>query len=529
METGATVQSYQYDYLIAGSGLAGLAIALEAAKHGRVAVLTKHWVRDSNSYHAQGGIAAVTDPEDTAQGHIADTLAAGRGLCDLPAVEALVKEAPERIQELIDSGMHFDHKNGEIALGLEGGHHHRRILHAGGDATGMLTTSFVAGEVAKQSNIDIYENHCVLETLIDQGKCYGLRVWDTSNGQESIFTAKYTMLALGGTGAIYQRTTNPETTVGDSIALAYNAGCQITDLEFIQFHPTALYIEGQPAFLISEAVRGEGAHLYNQNNERFMAGKYPLAELEPRDTVAKAIFREIQNQELPYVWLDLRHLKPELIEQRFPTISRYCHERGYELTDRIPIAPAAHYMVGGVRTDLHGQTAIPNLYAVGEMASNGLMGANRLASNSLIECLVYAHRAVQHSLSQPPATAPEGFEPQFTFDPDLAGTYESTRAKIAALLNAKVGIIRSGETLQEALKQLDSMESDLALKPKEYNSHQLRNLFTVARLLITAALYREESRGGHYREDFPEEREEFNCHLTQQKGLDIAKTPVIDG
>lgn len=516
-----------YDYVVAGSGLAGLYVALRAAKYGTVALLTKSWVRESNSYYAQGGIAAVTDKDDRPSLHYADTIEAGRGLCDSPAVEVLVNEAPQRIEELINAGMHFDQNEGVLALGLEGGHHQRRILHAGGDSTGAMVTSFLADKVARESRISIFENHSVLELLIKAGACWGIRAWNAIGQHEAIFVGRHTFLTLGGASALYKRTTNPGTTIGDGVATAWRAGCEIVDLEFIQFHPTALYNPNGPAFLVSEAVRGEGAYLINTKGERFMMGKYPLAELSPRDVVAQAIYREIQKQEEPYVWLDLQHLNPQRILERFPMISRRCREVGFDLTKRVPIAPAAHYMVGGVNTDLYGQTKIHNLYVCGELAHTGIMGANRLASNSLIECLVFGHRAVEQTHLAPHGEVPDAFEPHFTLDASRSAAYTAMRNELADILQNNVGIVRNEVLLTSALARVDAMAQRIPDDKTEFFAHQMMNLVIVSRLLINGALFRKESRGGHYREDFPETRPEFECHTVQQAERPIERVPVV--
>lgn len=516
-----------YDYVVAGSGLAGLYVALRAAKYGTVALLTKSWVRESNSYYAQGGIAAVTDKDDRPSLHYADTIEAGRGLCDSPAVEVLVNEAPQRIEELINAGMHFDQNEGVLALGLEGGHHQRRILHAGGDSTGAMVTSFLADKVARESRISIFENHSVLELLIKAGACWGIRAWNAIEQHEAIFVGRHTFLTLGGASALYKRTTNPGTTIGDGVATAWRAGCEIVDLEFIQFHPTALYNPNGPAFLVSEAVRGEGAYLINTKGERFMMGKYPLAELSPRDVVAQAIYREIQKQEEPYVWLDLQHLNPQRILERFPMISRRCREVGFDLTKRVPIAPAAHYMVGGVNTDLYGQTKIHNLYVCGELAHTGIMGANRLASNSLIECLVFGHRAVEQTHLAPHSEVPDAFEPHFTLDASRSAAYTTMRNELADVLQNNVGIVRNEALLTSALAWVDAMAQRIPDDRTEFFAHQMMNLVIVSRLLINGALFRKESRGGHYREDFPVTRPEFECHTVQQAERSIERVPVV--
>lgn len=516
-----------YDYIVAGSGLAGLYVALRAAKYGTVALLTKSWVRESNSYYAQGGIAAVTDKEDSPSLHYADTIEAGRGLCDSPAVEVLVNEAPDRIKELIDAGMHFDQHEGVLSLGLEGGHHQRRILHAGGDSTGAMVTSFLADKVAGERRISIFENYTVLGLLTHAGACWGIRAWNMLAQQEEIFTGHYTFLTMGGASALYKRTTNPGTTIGDGVATAWRAGCEIVDLEFIQFHPTALYNPNGPAFLVSEAVRGEGAYLVNEKGERFMKDKYPLAELSPRDVVAQAIYREIHRQKLPFVWLDLQHLNPKRVLERFPMISRRCREIGFDLTKRVPIAPAAHYMVGGVKTDLYGQTKIRNLYVCGELAHTGIMGANRLASNSLIECLVFGHRAVEQTHLAPNSEVPDVFEPCFKLEASRSADYTNMRNRLADVLQSNVGIVRNRELLSTALCMVETMEQSIPENKLEFFTHQMSNLIIVAKLLINGALFREESRGGHYREDFPVTRPEFECHTVQQFEKQIARVPVI--
>ena len=526
-ESSAILQTF--DYVVAGSGLAGLSVALRAARYGRVAIVTKSWVRESNSYYAQGGIAAVTDQGDSPEEHRADTLLAGRGLCDWDAVDVLVHEAPDRIGELIESGMHFDQIDGSLALGLEGGHHHRRILHAGGDATGALVTSFLAKKVAEHPNIEIFENHIVLEILERSHACWGVATWNVPLGREELFVARHTFLTIGGTSAIYSRSTNPSTTIGDGIAIAWRAGCPIHDFEFIQFHPTALYSDESNAFLISEAVRGEGAHLLNSRGERFMAGRYPLAELEPRDTVARAIASEISHGDAPYVWLDLHHLDPHHILNRFPTIARHCAEVGYDLCQRIPVAPAAHYMVGGVYTNLYGQTQVPNLYVCGELASTGIMGANRLASNSLIECLVFGHRAVEQTRVVSKLPLPTEFTPRFTLDPTREVHYQAIRRQVADLLTRGVGIVRSAETLRVARGELSVLEAEvhsLVGAIPELYTHLSENLLIVARLLIEGATFRTESRGGHYREDYPASDPSFECHTVQRSGAPISKKAI---
>ncbi len=384
-----------YDFIIVGSGLAGLYAAHEAAKHGRVALLTKTVLTESNSYFAQGGIAAVTDEEDAPSYHFDDTIIAGRGLCDYPAVNILVNEGPARIKELIAEGMRFDMQNGSLALGLEGGHHRHRILHAGGDATGRMVSLFMIEKVKNDPYIEIFENHSIIGLLTENNHCYGVRGWNETSCTEELFFGTNTFLTMGGTSALYKRTTNPRTTIGDGLALAYNAGCEICDMEFIQFHPSAIYTKGEEAFLVSEAVRGEGAHLLNHKGERFMVPIHELAELAPRDIVAQSIFREMQKSGEEHVWLSLKHLPSTLVMHRFPTIYAKCKELGIDMCDKIPVAPAAHYTVGGVRTDCDGRTNIENLFVCGELASTGIMGANRLASNSLIECLVFGKRAVK--------------------------------------------------------------------------------------------------------------------------------------
>ncbi len=515
-----------YDYVIAGSGLAGLYCAFLAAAHGKVALLTKCGITESNSYFAQGGIAAVTDENDAPSLHFDDTIVAGRGLCDYPSVNILVNEGPQRIQELIDAGMHFDMEDGSLALGLEGGHHKKRILHAGGDATGRMVTSFMISKVINNPNIDIFENHSVIGLLQEANYCYGLRSWNLTAEKEELFIGTNTFLTLGGASAIYKRTTNPHTTIGDGLALAYNSGCEIADMEFIQFHPSAIYTNSEEAFLISEAVRGEGAHLINQNGERFMPAIHELAELAPRDIVAQSIYRQMRKYNQDYVWLSLKHLDPQMIRHRFPNIYEKCRELDIDMCDRIPVAPAAHYTVGGVRTDTNGQTNIKNLFICGELASSGIMGANRLASNSLIECLVFGKRAVEYSCTNPiPARIPH-FSPLFHYTPNCDTAYIQLKKEVSDIMTEHAGIIRNEEGLKEGLKKLDQLDTQILADPTEYYTLISKNLITVARLIIRSALHRKESRGGHYREDYPESSDNYVYHIVQQKDRELRTIPI---
>lgn len=523
----------RYDYLIAGSGLAGLYAAFVASKYGSVAVVTKCKVSDSNTYYAQGGIASVTDNEDSPEFHSDDTITAGRGLCNPVAVDILVNECPVRIKELIGEGMHFDMSEGVLALGLEGGHRKRRVLHAGGDITGRRISEFMTGQILSNPGITLFENHQALEVILDnEGRCVGLKVWNFDTGSQENFFAGSTILALGGASAIYSRTTNPETSVGDGVALCYKAGCRIADMEFIQFHPTTLYSPDNKSYLISEAVRGEGAHLLNHNGERFMVKIHPLAELAPRDVVAQAIEREIKKdpEGRPYVYLSLKHLDRERIRSRFPHIFQKCAQLGIDMSDRIPVAPAAHYMVGGVKCDTEGKTGVDGLYVCGELASTGIMGANRLASNSLAECIVFGYRSVmsareyQSSDSFPveilSGQALSLSESDFTFNQASLNNYRHIREQVSVIMSSYAGIVRDREGLEIAAAEIDKMRKELVAdgNRKEYYNSISENLLIVASLIVRGALYRRESRGGHFRSDYPKENNYNLYHTIQQIG-----------
>ena len=534
----------KFDYIIIGSGLAGLYAAYKASFKGSVAVLTKTMLRESNSFNAQGGIAAVTSFEDDPQIHKSDTLIAGRGLCEDESVDILVNEGPDRIAEIIADGMKFDTENGALALGLEGGHHKRRILHAGGDATGRWITEFAISKVAEKENITVFENTLLLDLLIKDETCYGVRCWsksseltgsDDADGQEVLLAANHVFLTSGGTSAIYARTTNPETTVGDGLAIAYNAGCRIMDMEFIQFHPSGLYLkDSSKAFLISEAVRGEGAHLLGKNGKRFMVPIHELAELAPRDIVARSIYKQMQKDDMPYVRLSLRHLDSETILKRFPGINAKCKEFGYDLTEEIPVAPAAHYTVGGVASNSNGRTDIKRLYVCGEIAATGIMGANRLASNSLIECLVFANRAVEDSARVGALTENPEFELKYRIDKSNRDGYLSLKQQVSNIMNSYAGIVRSEEGLKEGLRRIEVLKSELLSRHnvgpqaecKEFYDDAAWRLLTVASLIMTPALLRKESRGGHYREDYPCADENFALHSVQRCGEEITTAPV---
>ncbi|MEA4868791.1 MAG: L-aspartate oxidase [Rikenellaceae bacterium] len=510
-----------YDYLIAGSGLAGLYAALRASRYGTVAVVTKCKLNESNTYHAQGGIAAVTADDDNPGFHFEDTINAGRNLCNPDAVNVLVNEGPQRITELIANGMHFDMSGNSLALGLEGGHHKRRVLHAGGDITGRRVIEFLTGKIQECDNIRIFENHQVLDIILSNGQCNGLRVWDSENDREEIFTSGYTIMALGGAAAIFQRTTNPATSLGQGVAVCYEAGCRAADMEFIQFHPTALCIPNCESYLISEAVRGEGAYLLNEKGERFMTSVDPLAELAPRDVVA----REISKQK--NVRLSLEHLDSIRIKDRFPNIYKYCTAHGLDLTKSVPVAPAAHYMIGGVLTDLNGRSDIPSLYVCGEMASTGIMGANRLASNSLAECLVFGYRAIEDTLNKEPAKPLRSLAKKFHRIPKNEQIYNTIQAEVSAILSNHAGIIRTQEGLRSGLEKIRETSNRLSetdgYQPNELYCSMGNNILTVAHLILSGALERNESRGAHYRNDFPCECTETPYHTIQQKNSIINK------
>lgn len=528
------MKTYEYDYIVLGGGLSGINTSYYLSKLGRVALLSLATLEDSNSYFAQGGMAAVTNPSDSPEKHLQDTLVAGAGLCDLEAVRVLTEDAPKRVDELIALGMQFDTKNGELELGLEGGHHQHRILHAGGDATGKQITSFMINELAKEKNVDIFEGHALLELIVSDNHCYGIWVVNIKDATIEAFYAKSVVIATGGAAALYRPTTNPPSALGDGLSIAYQAGAIVRDMEFIQFHPTALHAKGAPTFLISEAVRGEGAYLLNPDGERFMVGRHPMAELAPRDIVAREIYREMQKYDTDSMTLSLKHLDPDVIRERFPSITSELSNFGFDLTQEIPIAPAAHYTVGGLLVDINGRTSIEGLYAVGEVASTGVMGANRLASNSLVECVVFAKKIVAHIQDCNRPILPQkdrillssNMKFDFTFnDQDWMEEHGNKLMKrLGKLLMKRAGIVRSAKKLNKALLEItDTMQQLEELNNISFAARQVYNRYLVGSLIVLSAHSREESRGGHYRKDYPETLPAKQAYHTLIKDNHISK------
>jgi L-aspartate oxidase len=507
------------DVAIVGSGIAAISAALVAAENASVLLITKGRLEESNTYYAQGGIAAALAPGDTPEAHLKDTLVAGAGLCDEDAVRKLVTEGPSRVKELIAWGTPFDreHKSDHITTSktesglhftLEGGHGHRRILHANGDATGVAIESSLATRVRAHPNITVLENHLAVDLLHKDRVCYGLIALDANSGKFLKVEAKATVLATGGIGQIYRETTNPEVTTGDGMALAYRAGATLQDMEFVQFHPTVLYIAGAKRFLISEAVRGEGAFLLNFKGERFMKNYDDREELAPRDVVARSISQEMKRQNAPNVFLSLAHLDPKLVHERFPNIHRTLKQYGLDLAkDKIPVRPACHYMMGGIRTDLNSRTDVPRLLAAGEVASCGVHGANRLASNSLLDGLVFGREAGLQALKlaqeNPPLFPAKSVKPCIE-KIEIPLDVDDVRASLKSLVSRSCGLLRDAETLQSAMQMLDFWQKYVyAEEFQSVKGLELQNMLACAQMVARSALKREESRGAHQRSDFP--------------------------
>ena len=502
------------DFLVIGSGIAGLRAAIALAETGDVVMLTKADPRESNTGYAQGGIAAAVGPDDSPELHLADTLAAGDGLCVEEAVRVLVTDGPKYVRELIEWGVGFDRdSSGNPALGREAAHSVRRVLHAR-DTPGREIGRVLWQKVQSHPRVKVFDDALAMALTTLDGECRGAVFIDRRGSTEKVEAAR-TLIATGGAGQVFRETTNPEIATGDGIAMAFDAGARVTDLEFIQFHPTALSVQGAPRFLLSEALRGEGARLVNIDGERFVHRYEPAGDLASRDLVARAIVREVERTSAP-VFLSMSHLDHDYVRRRFPTITEACRLAGLDLaTDRIPVSPAAHYAMGGIETDLDGRTSIAGLFAAGEAACTGVHGANRLASNSLLEGLVFGARAAT-AMTGPLMTASlfavagelMPSRPDCSADPPTASV-------VRDLMWRHAGLLRSRETLEDLVARLSSWWGVLArTRPapaSEREFRRLSSLVTVSLLIARAALRREESRGGHFRTDFPH-RDDIHWH-----------------
>ena len=531
-------KTYRADYAVVGSGVAGLRAAIELSEAGSVLVLAKSFLSDSATAWAQGGIAVALSDEDEIGLHEQDTINAGDGLCRPESVALLVEEGPKYIMQLIEWGTEFDRAGTKLAFTREAAHSRSRILHSHGDSTGREISRALLARANSMPHLHLRAHAFTTELILEGNKAVGVRFIDETDGSLHEVRANAILLATGGLGQIYKETTNPDVATGDGMAIACEAGAVLSDMEFVQFHPTALAVKGAPRFLLSEALRGEGGILRNINLERFMKRYNEAQELAPRDIVARAIVSEMHRTNSHNVYLDMTAKSKEFLEKRFPRIYATCLNYGLDLAaDLAPVCPAAHYMMGGVKTDLWGRTSIPGLYAAGETADTGVHGANRLASNSLLEGLVFGARSGQAMVQDAPVAgfsskktstsqlpgkrAPQPDAPDADKPPHANHAEAPARTQIRDLMWRHVGILRSGKELKAALAQLDGMQ--MPEGPSTREEHELKNLHSLAKLITRSAIAREESRGSHYRSDFPyRDDDDFQKHSLIRKGGEVS-------
>ena len=541
------MKSYNYSCIIAGSGIAGLFAALKLSsvigENKKVLIVTKSDIKESNSRYAQGGIVGVLEnnTKDSYDLHLKDTKKAGDGLCNTETVNFISENSEKAIRDLINYGVEFDKdENNSLKLTLEGAHSINRILHCGGDATGLGIEKELAQRVLEQNNIDVKEQTLLAELLINEkGECKGIIAFDTNNGEYTEYISDVVILASGGAGQLYKHTTNPSVTTGDGISAAYRAGAVMQDMEFIQFHPTALKDKfGENMFLISEAVRGEGAKLVDKNGNTFMEKYDERRELASRDIVTRAIFSELEKSGDETVFLDATVINKEKFEKRFPTINRVCIKNGIDPSnDFIPVSPAAHYIMGGIKTDIKGRTSVKNLYATGECACTGLHGANRLASNSLLECVVMAdsvsqfineHKIFENEIQSciNDKNINDILNIYNSEIPDFKGDINILKSRLKDIMWSKAGVIRNEKDLSSALNEIEEIEREFAFSDKcpSKDGYELRNMIIAGKLVIKAALNRKESRGGHFRSDYPQKNDlPLHSELTKQKEVIYVK------
>jgi L-aspartate oxidase len=516
----------QTDFVVVGSGVAGLRAAIELAAGGAdVTVLTKDRASESNTEYAQGGVAVVLSDDDTAELHEGDTLVAGAGLCDERAVETLVTEGTKYIKQLIDWGTEFDRSGGKLVFTREAAHSRRRILHAHGDSTGAEFVRALMARAARERSINLTPFAQTESLVVHDGACTGVRFLDPVLRAPREIFARGIVLCTGGAGQLYQHTTNPEVATGDGMAMAYLAGAEMADMEFVQFHPTALSVEGAPRFLLSEAMRGEGGVLKNKLGERFMPRYDERAELAPRDIVSRCIVSEMRSTGTRFVYLDMTGLSETFLRERFPKIYETCSMYGLDIArDPLPVSPAAHYSMGGIRTDLWGRSTLPGLYAAGEVTCTGVHGANRLASNSLLEVLVFGARAGEAAVSDTgkvPVPDKLPIDARRSKNRDRRSALSvAVRKRVKRLMWERVGIVRDAESLSRALTEFEQISAG-------HLNQASANFVTLATLVATAALWREESRGAHYRTDFPGQNEAWRIHSIQSIGSEIRSAGSI--